>query len=130
MIANSYYEKALANFRTAKILFAAASGDEEQLNAIGYHLQQSLELAIKHILATNGAPVQKTHDIDQLIAFANSNNIELYLTPYLKDKSDIITLWETKTRYVMGFFVEVSRIQNTIEEMDKYFGVLSTKLKY
>lgn len=130
MIANSYYEKALANFRTAKILFSAASGDEEQLNAIGYHLQQALELAIKHILVSNGAPIQKTHDVDQLISFAATNNIDLYLTPYLKDKSDTITLWETKTRYVMGFFVEVSRIENTINEMDKYFSILKDKLTY
>lgn len=130
MNASTYYDKALSKFKSAKILFSFASGDEEQLNTIGFLLQQSLELAIKHILAINGVPLQKTHDLDQLIMIAKQNNIDLYLTPYLIEKSDVITLWETKTRYVMGFQIEIHRIENTIEEMGKYFTILSKKLPY
>ena len=130
MIANSYYEKALSNFKAAKIIFKIACNDEEQLNLVAYHLQQSLELAIKHILMCNGVPNQKTHDIDQLIAYANNAKIELFLTPYLKDKSDMITSWETKTRYILGFMIEINKLNQTIEEMDKYFDILSKKLTY
>ena len=130
MNVSTYYEKALSKFKSAKILFSFASGDEEQLNTIGFLLQQSIELAIKHIFAINGLPLQKTHDLDQLINFAKENNVDLFLTPYLLEKSDVITLWETKTRYVMGFQIEVSRIENTIIEMDKYFSVLAKKLPY
>lgn len=130
MIANTYYDKALSNFKSAKLIFVIAKDDEEQLNQIGYHLQQALELAIKHILAVNGEPIQKTHDIDQLITYAKERKIELYLTEYLKEKADVITLWETKTRYVMGFSIEVERIKKTIEELDKYFLILSKKLTY
>ena len=89
MLANTYYEKALSNFKTAKIIFSHADGDDEQINIVGYHLQQAIELAIKHIFALNGVPFQKTHDIDQLINIANSNNIELYLPDYIKEKADI-----------------------------------------
>ena len=130
MIASTYYDKALSNFKSAKLIFTVATDDEEQLNQAGYHLQQALELAIKHILAINGKPIQKTHDIDQLISYAKDQKIELYLTEYLKEKADIITLWETNTRYVMGFSIEVERIRKTIEELDKYFLILSKELTY
>lgn len=128
MIATNYYEKALSNFKAAKIIFKIAIEDEEQLNFVAYHLQQSLELAIKHILALHGAPIQKTHDIDQLITFANSQNIDLYLTKYLLDKSESISTWESKTRYILGFYIDVKRLDETIKEMEKYFGILSKKL--
>lgn len=130
MIASSYYEKALSKFKSAKTLFLHAEGDEEQLNTIGFLLQQSLELAIKHILGANGVPLQKTHNLDQLIKCASDNGVNLYLTPYLLERSDVISIWEEKTRYVMGFSIEVSRISNTIDEMDKYFSILSKKLTY
>lgn len=130
MSVNTYYDKALSKFKSAKLLFSFAAGDEEQLNTIGFLLQQSLELAIKHIFAINGLPLQKTHDLDQLITIAKQNNVDLYLTPYLIEKSDVITLWETKTRYVMGFQIEIHRIENTINELDKYFEILSEKLPY
>mgnify|MGYP003294891823 CR=1 FL=1 len=124
MLANTYYEKALSNFKTAKIVFNFASDDEEQLNIVGYHLQQAIELAIKHILALNGVPFQKTHDIDQLINIADLNNIELYLPDYIKEKADTISLWESKTRYVMGYKVELNRISRAIEEVGNYFDIL------
>ena len=130
MIASSYYDKALSNFKAAKIIFRMAVNDEEQLNLVAYHLQQSLELAIKHILACNGAPIQKTHDIDQLINYAKHSNIDLYLTPYLLEKSDVISTWEEKTRYVLGFIIEAKRLNQTINEMDNYFLILSKKLTY
>lgn len=125
MLASTYYDKALSNFKAAKLLFVCAPNDEEQLNIIGYHLQQTIELIIKHIFSLNGIPFQKTHDIDQLISLAESNNIELYLPEYIREKADVISLWETKTRYTMGFKVELNRISKTIDEIEKYFEILS-----
>lgn len=130
MIAETYYQKALANFKAAKIIFYNASGDEEQLNLVAYHIQQSLELAIKHIFLINGVQVQKTHDIDQLITYAKMNNIDLYLTNYLYDHSEIISNWESKTRYVIGFILEVKKVQTVINEVENYFSILSKKLRY
>lgn len=120
MIADTYLKKALSNFKSAKIIFTYAKGDEEQLNMIAYHLQQTIELAIKHILCLNGIPFQKTHDLDQLITTAKQNKVELYLPEYIKEKADIISLWESKTRYVMGFYVDLERISKTIVEVENY----------
>lgn len=128
MSADNYYLRALANFKTARILFKCSSDDEQQLTIAGYHLQQALELAIKYILLINGVPIQKNHDIDQLIQIAKEKEIDLYLTEYLKEKSDVITLWETKSRYVLGFKLEAKRIEETISELEKYFDILSKKI--
>ncbi len=124
MLANTYYEKALSNLKTAKILFKMASNDEEQLNIIGYHIQQSIELAIKHIFSLHGISFQKTHDLDQLIVMAENNNIDLHLPEYLKDKADVISLWKTKTRYTIGFKVELRRIEKALLELEGYFQTL------
>lgn len=130
MIANSYYEKALVNFKTAKIVFMIASSDEEQLNIAGYHLQQAVELAIKHILMGNGVPLQKTHDIDQLIRVAENYKVDLYLTEYIKEKAEVFSLWESKTRYALGYALEAKKIETAIEEIGKYFEILSKKLTF
>lgn len=126
MLANTYYEKALSNLKTAKIIYKMAANDDEQLNIVGYHIQQSIELAIKHILALHGIAFQKTHDLDQLIVLAKNNGVELFLPEYLKEKADVISLWETKTRYVIGFRVEQGRIEKALTELEKYFGTLSS----
>lgn len=126
MLANTYYEKALSNLKTAKIIYKMAANDDEQLNIIGYHIQQSIEFAIKHILALHGIAFQKTHDLDQLIVLSKNNGVELFLPEYLKEKADVISLWETKTRYVIGFRVEQSRIEKALIELEKYFGTLSS----
>mgnify|MGYP003312136694 CR=1 FL=1 len=130
MVASSYYEKALANFKTAKIIVSLAPNDEEQLNQAAYHLQQALELAIKHIFCIKGLPLQKTHDIDQLIVYARDSGVDLYLPDYFIQKAEMISNWESKTRYVLGFKLELEKIRTTIDELQSYFEILSKKLKY
>ena len=127
MFANTYYDKALANFKHAKIVYAFARDDDEQLNLIAYHLEQALELAIKYILFMNGAPIQKTHDIDQLINYATKNNIELYLNEYLLEHAEAISNYESKTRYIMGYSVAIKQVKNLIQALDDYFLVLVQK---
>ena len=56
--------------------------------------------------------------------------IDLYLTPYLLERSDIISSWETKTRYNFGFVIEINKINKMIDELDKYFLILSKKLSF
>lgn len=46
--ANTLFDKAAANLRSAQILYEHLEGDEEQLNMIGYHLQQAMEMVLKH----------------------------------------------------------------------------------
>jgi len=130
MIAETLYDKALANLKTAKIVFHTAPNDEEQLNIVGYHIQQSIELAIKYVFAVNGVGNLKTHDLDQLIIHAKNNHIDLYLPAYLIEHSEMISNWEIKTRYVLGYQLEATKINQALEATEEYFSILCKTLEY
>lgn len=115
------YDKALANYNCACILRNHMSDDEEQLNIIAYHLQQSVELALKYLLEQSGVEYPKTHDIDQLIRIGRENNVELCLTEYIEDHAEMFSLWEAKSRYVLGFLAEVKKIDDAIAGIREYF---------
>lgn len=91
--ARTLYDKAVANLRTAQILFDHDADDEEQINAMGYHLQQAMELALKYLLEQNGVEYPKTHDIDQLIRMGREAGAELYLPEYLEDHAEMLSQW-------------------------------------
>lgn len=86
------FDKAVTNFNSANILRKYAEADESQLNIIAYHLQQSVEFAIKYLLEMDGIIYPKTHDIDQLVLIANENNVDLKLPESLIDKAEMLTL--------------------------------------
>ena len=126
----NYYEIALRNFKTAKLLMFYADGDETLFKSVAYHLQQTVELAIKHILFTHGVDEirTKTHNLVHLKKVADDNDIELYLTDYLLERLDVITDWESKTRYVFGYYVAYESMKQAIDEIDKYFLILKDVL--
>lgn len=130
MLAKTYYEKAISNFIAAKTLVNILPNDEEQINIAAYHLQQSLELAIKHLFLINGEQIIKTHDIDQLIIDAKKKKIDLMLPDYIIEHAEIISNWESKTRYVMGYQLELNKVLKTIDELDSYFVKLAKTLTY
>jgi len=115
------YDKALSNYNCARILRANLTDDENQLNVIAYHLQQSVELALKYLLEQNGVEYPKTHDVDQLIRIAKNNGADLYLTEYITDHAEMFSQWESKARYVLGYLVELDKIDRAIEGLDVYF---------
>lgn len=130
MIAENYYQKALANFSNAKLTMRICASDEEQVNIAAYHLQQALELVIKHLFLINGQQIQKTHDIDQLIIDAKNKGIDLMLSDYIIEHAEAISNWESKTRYIMGFKLEVDKVNRMISELDNYFSKLSKILTF
>lgn len=119
------FDKAVTNFNSANILRKYAETDESQLNIIAYHLQQSVEFAIKYLLEMNGVIYPKTHDIDQLILIANENNVNLQLPESLIDKAEMLTLWEQKSRYVLGYKIDLKKIDGIIPKIDAYLKKLS-----
>lgn len=118
----NYYDIALRNFKAAKLLMFYLDGDETLLKNVAYHLQQTVELAIKHILFTHGIDEirTKTHNLSQLKRIADENGVNLYLTEYLLRMLFVITDWESKTRYVLGYYVAYEEIAEAIKEIDKY----------
>lgn len=119
------FDKAVTNFNTANILRKYVENDESQLNIIAYHLQQSVEFAIKYMLEINGVIYPKTHDIDQLIMIADENNVNLRLPKSLIERAEMLTLWEQKSRYVLGYKIDLKKIDNILPKVDNYLKKLS-----
>ena len=118
--ARTLYDKAVANFKSAVLIFDNREGDEEQLNACAYHLQQSVEFALKYLLEQNGIEYPKTHDIETLIRIGTRRNAYLYLTAYIEDHAEMFSQWEAKSRYIIGYLVEERKIAKAIPEIGSY----------
>ena len=53
-MSESLLDKAIQNYNVAVNIRNTLSDDEAYLNYVGYHLQQAVELALKHIMEING----------------------------------------------------------------------------
>ncbi len=114
------FTKALENYNLAVNTYNTMGNDEVYLNYVGYNLQQALELCIKYLLEENGVEYKKTHNIDQLIRSAEENGVDLYLTDYIKEHSEMFTEWEGNARYIVDYQVAKSKIEHAIENMGSY----------
>lgn len=125
----NYFDFAIANLKCAKIIFDHSNGDEYQLNLSAFWIQQSIELAIKYILFENGIDTikTKTHSLPKLAEIAEKEKIDLYLTDYLLDRLDIITDWEAKTRYYLGYYVAHHNVEQALKETYKYLEIVKEK---
>ncbi len=120
--AQTLYAKAVANYKSACILLQNAPDDEEQLNFAGHHLQQAVELALKYLLEQDGVEYPKTHDIDQLIRIGHERNVDLHLDDYLEDHAEMLSSWEAKARYVLGYAIETKKIKRASQAIDEYLA--------
>ena len=125
--AQTLFDKSVANLLSARILFEHASGDEEQLNVVGYHLQQAMELALKYLLEQHGVEYPRTHDIDQLIRMGHDAQADLYLPEYLEDHAEMFSQWEAKARYVLGYAIEARKIERALGEVDDYLADIARR---
>lgn len=117
-------DKAIQNITLAKMIYKELIKDEVYLNYIAYHIQQAVELSIKYNLELNGIEYPKTHDISQLIYLAKKEKIDLGISEYIEDHSEMFTLWESKTRYVLNYKLERSKVEKSIIEIEKYLNNL------
>lgn len=123
--ANTLYDKAAANYKSARLLLQYAAGDEEQLNFAGYHLQQAVELTMKYLLEQDGVEYPKTHDIEQLIRIASEKGIDLHLNEYIEDHAEMFSTWEAKARYILGYAIESKKLERALKEVDKYLTAVA-----
>ena len=87
--------------------------DKAKQNYVGYHLHQAVEIAIKYELSIHAVPYQKIHDITQLIQLANQNGVDLDLPEYIDEHSEMFTLWESRTRYIINYRLEKMCIRDS-----------------
>lgn len=94
--------------------------DDVYLNLVGYLLQQSLELALKHILETNGIKYPKTHSIRDLAEMLPDD----YDTSDVIPMSDTITTWESKTRYIKNFRLSKTQLEEGFKVIGKFIDTI------
>ena len=110
-------DKANQNLNIANTLYETYRYDDEAyLNYVGYHLQQSVELSLKFCLEINGVEYPKTHDITQLIALINKSEVDIPLTEYIDDHSEMFSLWESRTRYILNYRLEEKKVERALTE--------------
>ena len=125
------FDKAKQNLKVAESIYSTiAINDEAYLDYVGYHIQQALELSIKYMLEMNGVNYPKTHDIDQLIRLANINNVKLYLNEYIDDHSEMFSLWEARTRYILNYRLEKRKIERSLTETKSYLDVIEKMISH
>ena len=116
------FDKALTNFDCVKIIRKSINDDdEEMINLVGYHLQQSIELSLKYTLEMNGVEYPTTHRIEDLIKIAKNNNVDLHINDYIKEHDALLTSWESNTRYIIGYLIELEKIDKAIPQLESYF---------
>lgn len=113
----TYLDKATINFKTSKILLKYMT-DDSMINIVGYHLQQSTELALKYLHEVKGIKYNKTHDIDDLLKVLAVTENPITFS-YLDRWRDTLTAWESKTRYVKNFLLEVRDIEAYIPLLER-----------
>ena len=64
---NTLLDMAIRNLRTKEALEMIYPDDDGYTNIMGYHLQQTIELALKHVLEVHGIKYPRTHDISDLV---------------------------------------------------------------
>lgn len=82
-------------------MFSAVS-----INNAAYHLQQAVEKVLKASLECVGVTVPNTHKISKLISMTVNNGANLTVTYWIDDHAEMLSEWETETRYNMDFLAE------------------------
>jgi HEPN domain-containing protein len=113
-------DKAYANLELYIMIIKYLSGDDLQLNFAAYHLQQALELGIKHKLELSGVKYPPTHDITDLLDLC-AYDVDSDLYTY----SATITKWESKTRYVKGYRLALRQLEKGESLIRKYLLEIS-----
>lgn len=110
-------DKAIRNYNVAVMIDNQMDGDEAYLNFIGYHLQQAVEMCLKYQLEAAGIDYPKTHDIDQLIRIGKENGAPIIITDYVEEHSEMFSLWEARTRYVLNYGLEETKVKDAMREV-------------
>ena len=72
----------------------------------------------------SGIEYPKTHDIDQLLRIGKENGAELLVTEYLEDHSEMFSLWESRTRYILNYRLEEKKVERALTETYRFISCI------
>lgn len=115
-------DRAYSNYNHAQMLVNLKTDDEFTMNLVGYLLQQAAELSLKHFLETNGINYPRTHRIEELLAIVpdgyqdNFEDVAYF--------AEVITAWESKTRYIKNYFLEEKTIRKIMPLIKRMLDII------
>ncbi len=108
------------------IEYFVAKGNKDIKNIAAYHLQQAAEKLIKYQIYESDATIDNaklyTHNIEALILYADSLNIQLSVPKLIRDNSLVITKWETGSRYGLGLSIRIDTLQKYFNIIDAWYN--------
>ena len=97
-------------------------------NIAAYHIQQAMEKLIKIQVhrKSNDYDNHKlfNHNIEKLILYAETLDIDLYVPKYVRDNSLVITDWEAGSRYDVGFSIRIDTLKKAFNEAECWYNKL------
>ena len=117
------FHSAWIDLQTAEMTRDMAVDDELFLNTSAYHLQQAVEKLLKGALECNGVAVSNTDNISKLVQMVFHNGAHLVITPWIDDHSEMLSEWESESRYNLDFLVEKRKLEKALEEVACLFEV-------
>ncbi|MCC8046623.1 MAG: HEPN domain-containing protein [Clostridiales bacterium] len=121
------FRRAWLDFRSAQNILAVPENDEAYINNVAYHLQQAVEKTLVAFLECVGVTVPNTHDIDKLVRMSKNNGSSVIVTQWIEDKADMLTRWETDTRYDIDYCVERNKAVEGLEKIKEFLDVNGLK---
>lgn len=101
------------NLMVAREIYKIYPDDNGMINIVAYHLQQTVELSIKHFFETHGIKYSRTHDISDLCSKIPDEYYEMFSA--IDNYASKLTQMESKTRYLKSYSVAVREIKKGFE---------------
>lgn len=87
----------------------------------GYHLQQAAEKLIKIQIYESGVKIDHSkmfrHSLGDLIGYALSLGITVYVPTWINERKYVITSWEAEGRYNLHFVVRMDTLKRCYNEL-------------
>lgn len=106
----------------SELILSHLTGDEIELNLASYHIEQALEKCIKFQLEMQGIRYNWTHDLSNLVEVSEKLSDEFPIE--LRAELGLIVAWESKTRYVKDYFVELRTINRVLPKVKAYISAV------
>ncbi|MBR2215232.1 MAG: HEPN domain-containing protein [Selenomonadaceae bacterium] len=110
-------DMARRNLFTVRKMYPYIADDDGMVNIVGYHLEQTVELALKHYLETHGIKFPFTHDISVLTELVPDIDRETFAE--VENMAANITNMEAKTRYVKNYRLSLRLVDKTLHIAEK-----------
>lgn len=108
-------KKSKINLDMASYAWRNVSVDDIYITQTCYHLQQTLECALKYLLTLNEVLYPRTHDIRVLLDLCHGLELSPTIPQCFEDKASTYTNWEASSRYNDEFMATKTDIEEVFK---------------